>query len=87
MTPAEWTTFVNGWFARQEREERRTITAAWLTARLYRSERLPSLESLFEKPVEAVELPPEEAQRQQELHDVIRERLAARKRQQAEAAR
>jgi hypothetical protein len=88
MTPVEWNRFMAARQKRLHDDDVQLLSLAWHTARLHRirADDFPSLASLLEPPVEAVELSTEEVQRQQGFADVVAAKLAAREERRRQAA-
>lgn len=82
MTPREWARTLEAAQTRDEADVKRLITQAWMTANWSHATQMPSLESILTPPTEAVELPPEEVERQAafmtSIADKLRERNAQR---------
>ena len=74
MTPAEWTTHVEGIHWREDQEFRREVGMLWLGEHFTRSRALKPLQEYLD-PVVATELSPEEAQRQQLLQEEVARRM------------
>lgn len=70
MTPRELHYEHNGFVFRQELEQTRAITAAWVTARLSRSKKIPSLNRLLGIDAKREQAKTKE-QIEKEKHDLI----------------
>jgi len=69
MTPVETFTTIEASLWREENQQRREVTQAWLTAALGRAKRLPKLERLLVRKSKRL-TGPELAKRQQEFKDM-----------------
>lgn len=75
MTLVEFSLFIEGSNRRVQREDKRASLTGWVTARLSRASRIPSIQSLFGTD-KAKKLSPKEAKEHSERHNALIGKLA-----------
>ncbi len=78
MTPREWGRVLEAKQKHDDDATKRLITQAWMTANWSHASQMPSLESILTPPVQAVELPVEEVERQAAFMASIAQKLRER---------
>lgn len=76
LTLREFSLYIEAYSRRMRQEHEQSMIAAWLTAKLGRAKRIPTLNRLLRFKDEATPLSPEEAARELERHKDLVDRLA-----------